>query len=157
MHFRCVQLLLTQLHWGARLVDRVLTGTQAVLQLGSGRLRGRGGADRVCRVHQRRGGTRRRRPGGPWRRRVSDFVPHLAAAASSSSSSSAHWAGQTGASAGAKRSPAEVEGGRQGKKGAINLEWRCYVCPLWFRLNSQHLGGGRLSALQQIQCQEEAS
>lgn len=154
MHFRCVQLLLTQLHGGARLVDCVLTGTQAVLQLGGSRLRGRGGADGVCRVHQRRGGARRRRPGGPWRRRVSDFAAHLAAAASSS----AHWAGQTGASAGAKRSPAEGEkGGERGEKGAINLEWRRYVCPLWFRLNSQHLGGGRLSALQQIQCQEEAS
>lgn len=57
VYFGCVQLLLTQLHWGACLVDCVLTGTQAVLQLGSSRLRGRGGADGVCGVHQRRGGT----------------------------------------------------------------------------------------------------
>lgn len=99
--------LLTQLHGGACLVDRVLTGAQAVLQLG-GRGRGRGGradgADGVGRVYQRGGRTGRGGARGARRRRVGDFTPDWTAPASSSD-----WTGQTGAPrrADSKWSPAE--------------------------------------------------
>lgn len=92
---------LTQLHRGARLVDPVLTGAQAVLQLGGGGLWRRGGADGV---RQRRGGARRGRPWGPRGRQVSDLAPRLGAAASSS----AHRTGQARSSG--ERSPAGREG-----------------------------------------------
>lgn len=104
-NFFCV-FLFTQLHWGACLVNRMLTGAQAVLQLGGGSLR-RGGRtdDRVDWVYQWGGGTGRWGSRGPWGRWVGDFTPHLTAPASSST----HWTGQTRAprSTSSKWSPAE--------------------------------------------------
>ncbi len=128
--------LLTQLHWGACLVNRMLTGAQAVLQLGGGSLWRGGGtdsADRVGRVDQWGGGTGRRGPRGAWGRRVGDFTPHLTAPASSSST---HWAGQTWApgSTNSEWSPAE----RRKETDTVCLslkvsnDWRWY----WFLLRS---------------------
>lgn len=90
-------LLLTQLHWCACLVNCVLTGAQAVLQLGGSSLWRRGGTDSVDwvgGVYQRGGGSGRRGSRGPWGRRVRDFTSNLTAPTSSST----YWAGQTGAS-----------------------------------------------------------
>lgn len=109
----CRVFLLTQLHWGARLVNRVLTGAQAVLQLGGGSLRRRGGTDGVGRVgwvYQRGGGSGRGGPRGAWGRRVRDFTPRLTAPTSSATNRT----GQTRAPRGSnsKWSPAEERGER---------------------------------------------
>lgn len=80
--------VLTQLHGGARLVDRMLTGAQAVLQLRGCGLRRRSGNDAV---DQRRGGTGRRGPRGPWRRGIRDFTAEL----TTTTTSSISWTGQT--------------------------------------------------------------
>lgn len=102
--------LLTQLHWGACLVDRMLAGAQAVFQLGGGSLWRRGGTDAVKSVgwvYQWGARTGRRGPRGSWRRGVWDFTCHLTAATSSSS-----WAGQTRApsSTNSKWSPSKKKG-----------------------------------------------
>ena len=119
VYFCCV-LLLTQLHWGACLVNRVLTGAQAVLQLGGGSLRRRGGTDGVGRVgwvYQRGGGSGRRGPRGAWGRRVRDFTPRLTAP----TSSSPDWTRQTWAprSTNSKWSPAEGKRNMLQKKKSI--------------------------------------
>ena len=128
----CRVLLLTQLHWGACLVNRVLTGAQAVLQLGGGSLRRRGGTDGVGRVgwvYQRGGGSGRRGPRGAWGRRVRDFTPRLTAP----TSSSPDWTRQTRAprSTNSKWSPAEGKRNMlQKKKKHLDLEtgvWLKYV------------------------------
>lgn len=96
--FVCVRVfLLTQLHWGARLVNCVLAGAKAVLQLGGCSLRRGGRTDGVTRV----GGVQQWGGGAGWRgswrprgRRVWDFTPHLTTPTSPSSSST-YGTGQT--------------------------------------------------------------